>query len=179
MFAEVAAVFQTFVYGQVAIAFGASVQPLTRTTPSVSNVDTRSMGFCNTCPKNSVNSIDSPHVFVRLFKFLMSDLLYMTKISESIQFTNILQSPKRIYIAYLKTLQNKSLCVLLTQGLLQNLYNLGGGEEGRLVIASGDFYVLIASERSSFYSSNLDECYKFSADHTVIFRYSVVSFYMP
>ena len=63
---------------------------------------------------------------------------------------NILQSPKRIYIAYLKTLQNKSLCVLLTQRLLQNLYNLGGGEEGRLVIASGDFYVLIASERVSF-----------------------------
>ena len=43
---------------QVAIAFGASVQPFTNITPSVNSVIINNAGFANTCPINSVNVID-------------------------------------------------------------------------------------------------------------------------
>ena len=46
---------------QVAIAFGASVQPLTRITPSVRTAATSRVGFAAACRKNSISDISRPH----------------------------------------------------------------------------------------------------------------------
>ena len=46
---------------QVAIAFGASVHPLTRITPSVRNEATNRVGFCTACRRNSIKDIRKPH----------------------------------------------------------------------------------------------------------------------
>ena len=52
---------------QVAIAFGASVQPLTRITPSVKTVDTISIGLWHICSQNSGNPIVIPRLSVLNF----------------------------------------------------------------------------------------------------------------
>jgi len=45
---------------QVAIAFGASVQPLTTITPRVSRVETKSIGELTTCCKKLTRDINAP-----------------------------------------------------------------------------------------------------------------------
>ena len=54
---------------QVAIAFGASVHPLTRITPSVSTDEIISTGFCATCRKNSIKDIAFPRSAPFFFHF--------------------------------------------------------------------------------------------------------------
>ena len=51
----------------VAMAFGASVQPLTRITPSVKTVDTISIGLWHICSQNSGNPIVIPRLSVLNF----------------------------------------------------------------------------------------------------------------